>query len=85
MILKVEDHKKIMLDFPLTQPKRAIHLSGIIEGTIEVGKRRVKNPFILEIDCDRMRKDGILIQKASKKVYVANYVPPRFIKILNKF
>ena len=64
--------------------RKKIHLSPSIKDAIEVGKRRVKNPFILEIDCDKMRKDGILIQKASEKVYVANYIPPRFIKILKK-
>jgi len=62
--------------------RRKVHLSASIEEATEVGKRRTSEPVILEIDIERATKEGIRIEKASEKVYVADYIPPKSIKCI---
>lgn len=62
--------------------RKKVHLSRSIEDAIEVGKRRTRKPVILEIDGERAMKGGIRIEKASERVYVADYIPEEFISVL---
>lgn len=59
-----------------------VHLSSNIEAAIRVGKRRTANPIILEIDAISAVDQGIKIEKATDKVYLTDFIPPKFIKIL---
>lgn len=61
--------------------RRKVHLSASIKDAIEVGKRRCREPVVLEINIKAARKSGVRIEKASERVYVADEVLARFIKI----
>ncbi|MEA1905079.1 MAG: RNA 2'-phosphotransferase, partial [Candidatus Hadarchaeota archaeon] len=61
--------------------RRKVHLSASIKDAIEVGKRRCREPVVLEINVKAARKSGVRIEKASERVYVADEVPARFVKI----
>lgn len=65
------------------KPKRRqkVHLSSTPETAVEVGKRRCKHPVILRIDAQKALKDGILIERASEQVYVADFIPPKYISV----
>lgn len=63
--------------------RQYVHLSSDIETAIIVGKRRVNNPIILEIDVESAKKEGIKFYK-SDEIYLADYVPPKFISIHKK-
>ena len=60
--------------------RQKVHLSPTPDIAIEVGRRRCKNPTILQIDAKNALKDNITIKKASNLVYVADFIPPRYIK-----
>ena len=63
--------------------RNKVHLSTTIEQAIRVGKRRAKNPTILIIDAQSAINENIKFEKASDKVFLADYIPAKFIKILN--
>ncbi|MHA1377478.1 MAG: RNA 2'-phosphotransferase [Candidatus Helarchaeota archaeon] len=64
--------------------RQKVHLSSTIEAATRVGKRRAKNPTILIIDAVSARLHGIKIKKASESVFLADYIPPKYIKVLKK-
>lgn len=59
--------------------RRWVHLSPTIEIAVEVGLRRGRKPVILEVDAESARRDeGIKFYKATDKVYLCSYVPPKY-------
>ena len=62
--------------------RRKVHLSASVEDAIEVGKRRTDRPVILKIDAEAAMAEGIRIEKATDRVYVADFIPPKFISLL---
>jgi putative RNA 2'-phosphotransferase len=60
------------------------HLSPTIEVAMEVGLRKARKPVILEIDAEAARKDKIRFYKATDKVYLCDYVPPKYIRCLRR-
>jgi putative RNA 2'-phosphotransferase len=60
--------------------RRWVHLSPTIEIAMEVGLRRTRKPVILEIDVEAARKDRVRFYKATDKVYLCSYVPPKHIR-----
>jgi len=56
-----------------------VHLSSSIDDAWENARRRGGVPVVLVVDAGRMLRDGIPIYKASPAVYLASYVPPRYI------
>jgi RNA:NAD 2'-phosphotransferase (TPT1/KptA family) len=42
-----------------------------------VGKRRTKNPIIIEIDVKSAQKDGVGFYK-SGDMFLADYIPPKY-------
>ncbi|MBS3787928.1 RNA 2'-phosphotransferase, partial [Candidatus Bipolaricaulota bacterium] len=65
-----------------SQCRRKVHLSARKEDALEVGKRHTPEPVLLEIEADEASDSGVTFQKASDKVYVTDFVPPKFIKPL---
>jgi len=61
--------------------RKWVHLSPTMEIATEVGLRRTKNPVILEIDADAVRKKGLRFYKATEKVYVCDAIQPKYIRI----
>lgn len=61
--------------------RQKVHLSATVEDAMEVGRRRTKNPVILRIDVGEAQSEGTKIERASDKVFVADYIPSKFISI----
>ncbi len=64
--------------------RRWVHLSPTMEVAMEVGLRRTRKPIILEIDAEAARKDGISFYKATDKVYLCKYLPPKYIRRIDE-
>lgn len=62
--------------------RKRVHLSKTFRDAMDVAKRR-KEPVVLKIDAKMAIKEGIKIQKATDKVYLSDYIPGRFISIMN--
>jgi len=60
-----------------------VHLSASVEDAIEVGKRRTDRPVVLRIDAKAALAEGVRIEKATDRVYVADFIPPEFISLLD--
>ncbi len=63
-----------------SQGRRKVHLSATEEEAIQVGRRHTPEPAVLKVDAAGATDSGVVFQKASKKVYVTDYVPPEFIQ-----
>lgn len=66
-----------------SQGRRKVHLSAQKDDAIEVGKRHTPEPVLLEIEAATASDSGVIFQKASEKVYVTDFVPPKFIRTLD--
>lgn len=64
--------------------RRWVHLSPTVEIAVEVGLRRTIKPVILEIDAEAARKDGIQFYRATDKVYLCKYLPPKYIRCIDE-
>ena len=58
-----------------------VHLSKDIDTATKVAKRR-RNPIILEINTEQMRKDNIKFYLSSNGVWLTKYVDSKYIKEL---
>ncbi|WP_396136430.1 RNA 2'-phosphotransferase [Clostridium sp. SHJSY1] len=63
------------------QPKgrQYVHLSADIETAFQVGKRHDNKPVLLMIDAKKAWKDGIKFYLGNDKVWLADYVPSKYI------
>ncbi len=62
----------------LPMSRREVHLTLDPQDAIEVGKRHSKKPVLLEIDAQRMARDGYKIKKKGD-IYTTDMVPPPYI------
>jgi putative RNA 2'-phosphotransferase len=62
--------------------RQYVHLSVDTDTALQVGKRRDRQPVILKIDAERASKDGIIFYEGNDKVVLADFVPERYIEIL---
>lgn len=63
--------------------RRMVHLSSSIEDAIAVGRRKCRTPVVLAVDAKRASEEGVEVYRASSRVYVAKYIPPKFIRLLD--
>jgi putative RNA 2'-phosphotransferase len=77
--------QKILSEGLKPKGRQKVHLSASVGGAVEVGKRRCKKPAVLEVDVEAAMKAGVRILQAGEKVYVADEIPARFIKLLRLF
>lgn len=78
-----ENYPKIMKT-GLDKVKRLqVHLSDDYDTAYSVGKRYSKNkePLILEIDSAKMNTDGFKFFKSANGVWLADYIPAKYISI----
>ncbi|MBU7013045.1 MAG: RNA 2'-phosphotransferase [Theionarchaea archaeon] len=61
--------------------RQKVHLSPTVKVAVEVGKRKCKNPVVLQINVRKASKEGVPIEKASDLVYVADFIPPEYISV----
>lgn len=73
---------KILKEGLKSKGRQKVHLSTSVDEAMKVGKRHANNPVILEIDIEGAKKEGIRIERASDRVYVAEDIPSRFISKL---
>lgn len=74
--------ERIMKDGLLPMGRRKVHLSASVEDAVEVGRRRDLNPIVLEVDVKRALEHGVNIEKVNDRVYVADRIPPKFLRVL---
>lgn len=72
--------EKILREGLKPKGRQKVHLSRTVSDAVEVGKRRTDDPVVLEVDAMGARGSGINIEKASERVFVADRIPPRFIR-----
>jgi len=75
-----EAAKRILKTGLKPMKRKWVHLSPTIEIAKKIGLRKSNRPVILEIDVENARKDGIKFYKATNEVYLAKYIPPKYIK-----
>jgi putative RNA 2'-phosphotransferase len=71
--------EKIRSQGLIPKKRQKVHLSPTPDVAVEVGKRKCKNPVVLKIDAEKALKEGVIIEKASDSVYVADFIPPQYI------
>lgn len=74
----------IMKDGLLPLKRQYIHLSADTDIATLVGKRRDKEPIILEIDAKEASKDGILFYVGNDRIWLCDKIPTKYIKIQKK-
>lgn len=67
-----------------SQGRRKVHLSARKEDAIEVGKQHTPEPVLLKIEAEEASESGVTFQRASDKVYVSDFVPPKFIRYIEQ-
>ncbi len=73
----------ILKDGLLPMSRQYVHLSVDTDMATLVGKRRDKEPIILEIDAKQASDDGIVFYIGNDKVWLADKIPAKYIKVLN--
>lgn len=61
--------------------RQYVHLSIDTDTAIIVGKRRDDNPILLIVDTQAAIKDGHKFYIGNDKVWLADYIPPKYISI----
>ena len=61
--------------------RKFVHLSLTPDDAILVAQRWSGKPVILRIEAKKFLEEGGKIWKASEKVFLADYIPPKYIKI----
>ena len=60
--------------------RQYVHLSADVDTAEQVGRRRDNNPVILVIDAKKASEDGITFYIGNDKVWLADRIPPEYIK-----
>ena len=71
---------KIIVEGIKPMKRQWVHLSLNTIDACETGRRHGGVPIVLVINADCLREKGILVYRASKSVYVVEYVPPECIE-----
>jgi len=66
----------------IKKKRQYVHLSDNMETAILVGKRTSSKPIIVKIDAKSAQNGGVKFYK-SGDMYLADYIPPKFIKKVN--
>lgn len=74
-----EAAEKILKSGLKPKGRNKVHLSTSKKEAIRVGSRHSDNPVILRINVCKARKNGICFEKATDKVYLADFVPSDYI------
>ena len=56
--------------------RQYVHLSLDVETAAEVGRRKARQPVILEIAAARAHAAGVRFYAGNDKVWLADFVPP---------
>lgn len=61
--------------------RQHVHLSATKEVAISVGKRHGR-PILIEVDANKMKRDGLKIYQSENGVYLTDIVPSKYLKII---
>lgn len=64
----------------LPRGRQYVHLSIDVATATEVGARKAPRPAILTIDAAAAHAEGIRFYRGNAKIWLADHVPPRFIR-----
>lgn len=64
----------------LPMSRKEVHMCIDPQDAVEVGRRHSTRPVLLEIDAQKMARDGYKIKKKGK-IYTSDIVPPQYISI----
>lgn len=70
----------IMKNGILKMRRVKVHLTSSLEDAIETARRHGSRVAVLVVDTSCLRERGLVVARASKTVYVVDYVPPDCIK-----
>lgn len=76
--------QSIMENGLLPQSRQYVHLSQDLETAENVGKRHDQKPCILIIDAKRAWDEGIKFYLGNEKVWLADAIPDKYIRTLDK-
>ena len=68
----------------LPMKRQYVHLSADTDIASLVGKRRDKDPIILEIDAKDASKDGIIFYVGNDRIWLCDKIPAKYIRIHEK-
>lgn len=74
-----ENAEKIKLEGLSCVTRRHVHLAATPEEALEAGRRKAKEPIILNIDAHRAYESGISFYKGGDQLWLAENVPPEYI------
>jgi len=60
--------------------RRKVHLSKTALDAVAAGKVRTPEPIVLEVDATKAQRDGIVIMRAGKTVYLADRIPAELLR-----
>lgn len=66
----------------LPMVRQYVHMSADIETAQQVGKRRDNHPLILTVDAARAYADGVVFYVGNDKVWLADRIPPEYLRRL---
>lgn len=64
----------------LPMKRHHVHLSATVDVAEAVGGRRRRGYRVLEVDSKRMTEDGLQFYISDNGVYLAEHVPPKYLK-----
>lgn len=61
--------------------RQYVHLSVDRVTALEVGRRKARSPSLLEVDALSAHHSGVIFYAGNEKVWLADFVPARFIRV----
>lgn len=77
-----EAAKSILKDGLKPMGRQRVHLSADMDTALSVGTRRDKNPVLFEIDAVLAFDNGVAFYRGNDKVWLADSIPPSYIRQL---
>ena len=74
--------RRISAEGILPMGRRFVHLTPYPEVALEVASRRRGPLVLLEVDAPSMARDGLKIWRASPVIYLAERVPPEYVRLV---
>lgn len=76
--------KEILIEGLKPMGRQYVHLSKDVDTALSVGKRRESNPVLFVVDAKKAHQDGVKFYEGNDKVILADFVPPEYIKAIEK-
>jgi putative RNA 2'-phosphotransferase len=74
--------KNILENGLLPMDRHYVHLSCDIPTAMKVGKRRDRDPVLLQIDSKMAHSEGILFYQGNDSIWMSEYIHPQYISLL---